>query len=1076
MTGNIPYISREQTATLLTCFTEAIEKPESQPLLFNVWGIGGVGKSTLLDKLVEQHPDISFTRVYFGSTPDIGTSLKLMAKLYDNLPVINEWGKEYERFPELYQQYEQTLANLKLPDRKESEAQAASRKDAIKKLVGGGAKTLSQVTPIKNIPGAEDKIGMIAEGGVDLVDWLQKQRVTKKDQELQSLMLKPIPQLTKAFVAGIIAKSQQQPVVLLLDTYEKTNIEIDDWLWQYLIANSDLKSHRVRIVVAGRKNLLKQESWRKLQQDLNSVYSLEIERFTQEQTVNYFADIDIANIEQIYQVTKGLPYYLNWMRKQIREGKKLDFSQGNQEIVSLLLQGLNKEQKRVIQLAACCRWFDKSLIKCLVGNQELDFDKVVDPELNCFEWLVKLDFVEFSQNTHRLDDVARDVFRLSLCQADKDQFRLVNNLLAKYYEDKAIAEVLPDSSPPRTYETQEWKEYTAESLYHELFARQQDYDKKFLSHLFSGCYLQETDVVMIPFNAISAESNIENNDLLSSSVKKLLQTIEPIFAVNCLAFEEQALVSFVNRFSENYFGEELSSEDKVNDIIREIELQEQFEQLFAENKIDDLEKRMIIKQQYMLSFFQESFLQQVQTLIKPAIEYCFNQIDSLSGLSKFVGLIYKAKYCPATQQLRYLKEAKSQAEQIIVKSDPEFSSGLFLWDLGNALVNLGRYEEAIASYDKALEIKPDQDEGWYNRGIALVILGRSEEAIASYDKALEIKPDKDEAWYNRGNALDNLGRSEEAIASWDKALEIKPDQDEGWYNRGIALVILGRSEEAIASYDKALEIKPDDDQAWNNRGVALDNLGRYEEAIASWDKALEIKPDKDEAWYNRGNALVILGRSEEAIASYDKALEIKPDDDQAWNNRGNALVILGRYEEAIASWDKALEIKPDKDEAWYNRGIALDNLGRYEEAIASWDKALEIKPDKDEAWNNRGIALVNLGRSEEAIASYDKALEIKPDKDEAWYNRGNALGNLGRSEEAIASYDQALEIKPDKDQAWYNRACCFALQNQIDLAIESLTKAISLNQEYQAMAKTDVDFDSVRDNQRFQSLLNSSME
>ncbi|MEG5043727.1 tetratricopeptide repeat protein [Microcoleus sp. B4-C1] len=345
-------------------------------------------------------------------------------------------------------------------------------------------------------------------------------------------------------------------------------------------------------------------------------------------------------------------------------------------------------------------------------------------------------------------------------------------------------------------------------------------------------------------------------------------------------------------------------------------------------------------------------------------------------------------------------------------------------------------------------------------------------AIASYDKALEIKPDKHEAWNNRGVALGNLGRWEEAIASYDKALEIKPDKHEAWNNRGIALGNLGRWEEAIASYDKALEIKPDYHQAWNNRGNALDDLGRWEEAIASYDKALEIKPDYHQAWNNRGNALDDLGRWEEAIASYDKALEIKPDYHQAWNNRGNALDDLGRWEEAIASYDKALEIKPDKHEAWNNRGVALGNLGRWEEAIASYDKALEIKPDKHEAWNNRGIALGNLGRWEEAIASYDKALEIKPDYHQAWYNRGYALGNLGRWEEAIASYDKALEIKPDNEATFYNKACCYALHSQIDQGVQNLQQAINLNPDkYREMAKTDSDFDSVRSDVRFQALI-----
>ncbi|EAM51615.1 TPR repeat:TPR repeat [Crocosphaera watsonii WH 8501] len=53
-----------------------------------------------------------------------------------------------------------------------------------------------------------------------------------------------------------------------------------------------------------------------------------------------------------------------------------------------------------------------------------------------------------------------------------------------------------------------------------------------------------------------------------------------------------------------------------------------------------------------------------------------------------------------------------------------------------------QYEQAIASFDKALQLKPDKDQPWYNRGVALFNLGRWDEAIASYDKALQLKPDR----------------------------------------------------------------------------------------------------------------------------------------------------------------------------------------------------------------------------------------------------------------------------------------------------------------------------------------------
>jgi tetratricopeptide (TPR) repeat protein len=180
----------------------------------------------------------------------------------------------------------------------------------------------------------------------------------------------------------------------------------------------------------------------------------------------------------------------------------------------------------------------------------------------------------------------------------------------------------------------------------------------------------------------------------------------------------------------------------------------------------------------------------------------------------------------------------------------------------------------------------------------------------------------------------------------------------------------------------------------------------------------------------------------------------------------------GVFEWGIDGELSSQELAQSEDEFWFNQGVQDYEAGNLEGAIACWEKALDVQPDYHAAWYNRGIALENLGRYQEAIASYDKALEIKPDDDAAWYNRGNALKNLGRYEEAVASYDKALEFKPDKDEAWYNKACNYALQGHIDLALENLQQAINLNPDkYRQMAKTDTDFDRIRDDERFQALL-----
>jgi tetratricopeptide (TPR) repeat protein len=152
-----------------------------------------------------------------------------------------------------------------------------------------------------------------------------------------------------------------------------------------------------------------------------------------------------------------------------------------------------------------------------------------------------------------------------------------------------------------------------------------------------------------------------------------------------------------------------------------------------------------------------------------------------------------------------------------------------------------------------LEIKPDFYQAWSNLGYALVSLGEYEAATASYDRALEIKPFY-EAWEDRGINLVNLGEYEAAISSFDRALEIKPDSHEAWDNRGLSLYNLGEYEAAIAAYDQALQIKPDYHKAWFGRGVALANLGQYETEIAAYDQALQIKPDYHKAWFNRSVA------------------------------------------------------------------------------------------------------------------------------------------------------------------------------------------------------------------------------
>jgi tetratricopeptide (TPR) repeat protein len=73
---------------------------------------------------------------------------------------------------------------------------------------------------------------------------------------------------------------------------------------------------------------------------------------------------------------------------------------------------------------------------------------------------------------------------------------------------------------------------------------------------------------------------------------------------------------------------------------------------------------------------------------------------------------------------------------------------------------------------------------------------------------------------------------------------------------------------------------------------------------------------------------------------------------------------------------------------------------------------------------------------------------------------------------SLASFKQAIKFQPDLDSAWYHKACCYALEGNVKQAIANLQQAIYINlQEYQKMAQTNPDFDSIRNDEQFQALL-----
>ena len=265
---------------------------------------------------------------------------------------------------------------------------------------------------------------------------------------------------------------------------------------------------------------------------------------------------------------------------------------------------------------------------------------------------------------------------------------------------------------------------------------------------------------------------------------------------------------------------------------------------------------------------------------------------------------------------------------------------------------------------------------YFLRGNASYGLGRYDLAIANYDKAIQLKPDYVNAYYNRGNVKADLGQHSAAIRDYGKAIQFKPTLAVAYDNRGNAKADLGQYFEAIRDYDKAIQLKPTLANAYYNRGIAKADLGQYFEAIRDYDKAIQLKPDHANAYITRGNAKADLGQHSAAIRDYDKAIQLKPTLAVAYDTRGIAKAHLGQHFEAIKDFDKAIQLKPDHANAYYNRGNVKGKLGQYFEAIRDYDKAIQLKPDHANAYLNRGFTKMLLNRTWEAKQDLRTALRL----------------------------------------------------------------------------------------------------
>ena len=277
--------------------------------------------------------------------------------------------------------------------------------------------------------------------------------------------------------------------------------------------------------------------------------------------------------------------------------------------------------------------------------------------------------------------------------------------------------------------------------------------------------------------------------------------------------------------------------------------------------------------------------------------------------------------------------------------DPGHADSLQL--LGLIALQAQQYDHAVEWLTHAIRQEP-KPESLSALGFTLKQAGRAGEALAVFDKAVQLRPDDPELWKQLGGALAALDRRDEALAVYQHVLKLAPRHFEAAHACALLLQQMERLEDALVYFDMCVEWLPDNVPTLLARARILRALERTEECLADYLRLYALAPDDATICNNIGNVLLALDRCEDGLAWFDRALQLAGDHVEVLNNKGIALYQLHRLDEAIAVYSRASALDPnDGRSTWQLAHLHLqtgDYVRGWAEREARWMVA-DFAPD-----------------------------------------------------------------------------------------------------------------------------------
>jgi len=303
--------------------------------------------------------------------------------------------------------------------------------------------------------------------------------------------------------------------------------------------------------------------------------------------------------------------------------------------------------------------------------------------------------------------------------------------------------------------------------------------------------------------------------------------------------------------------------------------------------------------------------------------------------------------------------------------------------------------------------------------------GRRQEALATFERAIEADPDHRGAWEWLGQAYIGLGRYDDAVAAELGAVERFPDEPLFWARLGIAYSFQGSIDHSISACTRAVEVDPGFAFGWDRLGDACICAERYDEAARAYGRAIELGIESSYTWVNLSQAYLGAGRDDDALVAGRQAVTTTPSDARAWYFLGRTCRALGRTDEAAQALRNVIELQPDDPAPLTDLGLLLHDTGQRTQARSTLERAVDMlsrtgseSADLAEALAALGSVLEDFGELDSAHGHCARAVAItRAQGDDADSTLAGYLHQQGRVElargdaaSARASLEEAVSL------------------------------------------------------------------